>query len=212
MKMTTTKSNKIASSKESVHRFAHPFFSTEPILKRKKIAGVGSRMTDYIKSNLEPIPKAKGKSIINLKDVIGGSETKEIENHGSISFHFVGDTGHENGENQEAVSAAMSEDYSASHPEKSPALFVHLGDVIYYNNTDEGYHAQFYEPYKKYPGKIIAIPGNHDGELFKFNGQSTGQKKTLEAFQNNFCLSSPSIPPTRPRLQRGCLDVCVCNA
>ena len=49
-------------------------------------------------------------------------------------------------------------------------------------------------PYKNYPGKIIAIPGNHDGELFKFNGISTGQKTTLEEFQKNFCQAKAGIP------------------
>jgi hypothetical protein len=81
----------------------------------------------------------------------------------------------------------MTGDYDISRPEKSPAFFLHLGDVNYYDNTDRGYHAQFYVPYKTYPGKIIAIPGNHDGELFKFDGRPTGQSKTLEAFQKNFC-------------------------
>ncbi|MDP4237819.1 MAG: metallophosphoesterase, partial [Bacteroidota bacterium] len=63
-----------------------------------------------------------------------------------------------------------------------------------YNNTDKGYHEQFYVPYKTYPGKIIAIPGNHDGELFKFDGTSVGQKKTLEAFLKNFCRKKPGVP------------------
>jgi hypothetical protein len=81
----------------------------------------------------------------------------------------------------------MTADFDITKPEKSPAFFLHLGDVNYYDNTDRGYHAQFYVPYKTYPGKIIAIPGNHDGELFKFDGKPTGQRTTLEAFQKNFC-------------------------
>jgi hypothetical protein len=77
-----------------------------------------------------------------------------------------------------------------------------LGDVIYYDNTDRGYQAQFYTPYKKYPGKIIAIPGNHDGELFKYDGTTTGQKKTLEAFQDNFCMPGPGVPKTAGTIYR----------
>jgi hypothetical protein len=77
-----------------------------------------------------------------------------------------------------------------------------MGDVIYYDNTDAGYHAQFYAPYKRYPGKIIAIPGNHDGELFKFDGASTGQKKTLAAFQRNFCQPTPTVPPAAGSIYR----------
>lgn len=92
------------------------------------------------------------------------------------------------------VANAMSADYDPAKPAASPAFFFHLGDVIYYDNTDNGYHAQFYEPYKTYPGKIIAIPGNHDGELFKYDGSSTGQKVTIEAFQKNFCQAKTGVP------------------
>ena len=95
----------------------------------------------------------------------------------------------------ELISEAMASDYKIAKPGNSPAFFLHLGDVNYYDNTDQGYHAQFYAPYKNYPGKIIAIPGNHDGELFKFDGTSTGQASTLEAFQNNFCQAKPGVPP-----------------
>jgi 3',5'-cyclic AMP phosphodiesterase CpdA len=74
--------------------------------------------------------------------------------------------------------------------------------VIYFDNTDKGYQAQFYIPYKKYPGKIIAIPGNHDGELFKYDGTSTGQKKTLDAFQRNFCQPKSGVPPDAGTIYR----------
>jgi hypothetical protein len=93
-------------------------------------------------------------------------------------------------------------DYDTNQPGKSPAFLLHLGDVIYFDNTDKGYQGQFYVPYKKYPGKIIAIPGNHDGELFKYDGSSTGQKKTLAAFQRNFCQSKPGIPPDAGTIYR----------
>jgi hypothetical protein len=80
--------------------------------------------------------------------------------------------------------------------------FLHLGDVNYYDNTDSGYHEQFYVPYKLYPGKIIAIPGNHDGELFKYDGKSTGQTETLQAFQRNFVQSVPSVPAAAGSIYR----------
>jgi hypothetical protein len=100
------------------------------------------------------------------------------------------------------VADAMTSDYDISSPKTSPAFFFHLGDVDYYDNTDKGYHAQFYEPYKKYPGKILAIPGNHDGELFKWDKTSTGQKKTLEAFMENFCLDKTGVPPAAGTIYR----------
>ena len=167
-------------------RFAHQFFNIQKPDERKSVKGI-KRMTDVIVTKLEAIPKVKGDSVMRLQDIIGDTGTKQIEAQKSISFHAVGDTGHENGNEQEMVADAMTGDYDITKPAKSPAFFLHLGDVIYYDNTDKGYHAQFYVPYKKYPGKIIAIPGNHDGELFKWDKSSTGQAKTLEAFQNNFC-------------------------
>ena len=54
--------------------------------------------------------------------------------------------------------------------------------VIYGPGKDNAYRGEFYEPYVHYPGKIIAIPGNHDGEVFPKT-----DPKTLEAFQANFC-------------------------
>ncbi len=151
-------------------------------------------MIDHIKTKLEKIPDVRGDSIMKLENIIGDDGTKEIANAGSIVFHATGDTGHENGEDQEFVANAMSADFDIDNSSKSPAFFLHLGDVDYYDNTDRGYHAQFYVPYKKYPGKFIAIPGNHDGELFKFNGSSTGQATTLEAFKKNFCRDTPGVP------------------
>ena len=180
-----------ALAENNTERFAHPFFNNAAPEERAAVDGM-FRMTDHIKTKLESIPKVKGDSVITLKEIIGAAGADAIEKSKSISFHSVGDTGHENGVAEELVADAMTGDYNISKPEKSPAFFLHLGDVIYYDNTDKGYHAQFYVPYKKYPGKIIAIPGNHDGELFKFDQTSTGQKKTLEAFQNNFCRPAPA--------------------
>jgi hypothetical protein len=184
-------------------RFAHPFFTNTPIAKRAKAGGAGKRMTDYVATKLEPIPAVKrDPPVMTLDQVIGQQGVKEIIAAKSISFHSVGDTGHENGQAEELVAEAMALDYDPAHPETSPAFFLHLGDVIYYNNTDQGYLSQFYVPYKNYPGKIIAIPGNHDGEMFKFDGTPTGQKVTLGAFQNNFCMPSPGVPPSAGTIYR----------
>ena len=184
-------------------RFAHPFFTDIPVARRANIPGVGKRMTDYIVTKLEPIPASKrDPPVMTLDQVIGPNGVKEIIAAQSISFHAVGDTGHENGQQEELVAGAMALDYDPAHPETSPAFFLHLGDVIYYNNTDQGYFSQFYVPYKNYPGKIIAIPGNHDGEMFKFDGTPTGQKVTLGAFQDNFCMPAPGVPPAAGTIYR----------
>lgn len=185
-----------------VLRFAHPFYTPTPIADREQVGGVGLRMTDYIKTQLLPIPDPIRDPTMMLAEIVGDAGATEIEQAGSMIFHCVGDTGTESGTMQQMVADAMTADYNIAQPILSPAFFLHLGDVDYYDNTDQGYHAQFYEPYKNYPGKIIAIPGNHDGEIFKYNGVSTGQTTTLEEFQANFCQAQTGVPPAAGTIYR----------
>jgi hypothetical protein len=185
-----------------VYRFAHPFYTPVPVNQRKTIPGAGNRMTAFIATKLQPIPAPLREPTMLLEEIIGKTGADEIGKYGSITFHATGDTGAPKTDAQQLVADAMSLDYDPAHPEKSPAFFLHLGDVDYFDNTDKGYHAQFYEPYKKYPGKIIAVPGNHDGEIFKYDGTSVGQKKTLEAFMKNFCQPKPAIPPAAGTIYR----------
>lgn len=190
------------SSTKSVLRFAQPFYTDTPVEEREVVKDIGSRMTDYIKTQLEPIPNPLRTPTMLLNEIIGDQGVADIVQAGAIKFHATGDTFSSGGNMQQAVANAMSADYSPSDPGGSPAFFFHLGDVVYYDNTDNGYHAQFYEPYKTYPGKIIAIPGNHDGELFKYDGTSTGQKVTLGAFQENFCQAKTGVPPAAGTIYR----------
>jgi hypothetical protein len=203
-KQSKPKSSKayISKSLKPIYRFAHPFYDNTPPDQRTPVPGIGERMTDYIATKLEPIPDPKRDPTMTLAEIIGEAGAKEIEDSKIICFHATGDTGEPNGNAQLQVADAMSTDYNPDHPESSPVFFLHLGDVNYYENNDQGYHAQFYEPYKKYPGKIIAIPGNHDGEIFKYDGSSVGQKKTLEAFQKNFCQPKPGVPPAAGTIYR----------
>jgi len=181
------------SGKAPPFRFAHPFFTTVKPEARTAVPGTReTRMLDHIKKHLEKIPPVKGDSIMTLSDIVGSEGAAAIEAAGALSFHAVGDTGKGTHTEQETVALAMAADYDTTHPAKSPAFLFHLGDVIYFNNTELGYYEQFYTPYKHYPGKIIGIPGNHDGEVLKGPG---GQKKTLTAFKDNFCRATPGIPP-----------------
>lgn len=59
-----------------------------------------------------------------------------------------------------------------------------MGDVIYGSSSD-AYLSEFYRPNMHYPGKIIAIPGNHDGE----------SDAKIADFQKYFCASSQTVPP-----------------
>lgn len=192
------KKSLIATQKHStkdVLRFAHPFVTDTPVSDRPVIPGVGTRMTDHIKNQLEPIPDPIRDPTMQLSEVIGDKGVTEIEAAGSIIIHSTGDTGTDDELMQQMVAKAMVGDYDASHPASSPAFFFHLGDVNYYENNDKGYQQQFYSPYRNYPGKIIAIPGNHDGELFKYDGSSVGQQVTLGAFMANFCQPVTGVPP-----------------
>jgi hypothetical protein len=197
-----SKEKPVKANTGKVLRFAHPFFTPVDPAHRTFVPGVGKRMTDYVATKLEPIPSPQRDPTMGLSEIVGNEGAAEIAQSGSITFHSTGDTGEPTGNSQQMVADAMSTDYNANKPSASPAFFLHLGDVNYFENNDKGYHAQFYEPYKKYPGKIIAIPGNHDGELFKYDHTSVGQKKTLEAFMANFCLPKPGIPPAAGTIYR----------
>lgn len=187
-------------------RFAHPFFTTTPKSRRKTIPDVGKGLAEYPSNAwlLEPIPPPKREPVMTLDEIVGTKGLRQIKGAGSITFHAVGDTGSPD-TMTEIISGVMSDDYNVADPGTAPAFLFHLGDVIYYANTDIGYLSQFYTPYKHYPGKIIAIPGNHDGELFKYdkpNEPGTGQKNSLDAFQENFCQDQPGVPPAAKTIYR----------
>jgi len=123
---------------------------------------------------------------MSLADIIGQEGMDAIQKAGQILIHIVGDTGvpetdHET--RQVMVAEAMTKDFVVNKPESSPAFFLHLGDVIY-GSASDAFLSEFYRPYMHYPGKIVAIPGNHDGE-------STVK---IEAFQKYFCATSATVP------------------
>ncbi|HEX3625568.1 MAG TPA: metallophosphoesterase [Verrucomicrobiae bacterium] len=168
-------------------RFAHPYFTPAPPGRRNLPKVYGQRMTDHVQGTLHPIPPVRGDSTFTLADVIGQTGSDEVAAAGEIIIHIAGDTGVPEGEHetkQMMVADAMSKDYNANNPGKSPAFFFHVGDVIY-GSAPNSYLDQFYRPYIHYPGKIVAIPGNHDGE--------TSAK--LSDFQTYFCADSQQVPP-----------------
>ncbi len=201
-KTPKTKSPKSKKRSAPPLRFAHPFFTTIPVARRKAVPGVGTSLIDHIEGKLEPVPAVKASSVLLLADIIGAQASQEIAASGSISFHSVGDTGKSANSAQGDVAEAMATDFDASKPQTaSPAFFFHLGDVIYGPGKDNAYRGEFYEPYVHYPGKIIAIPGNHDGETFPKT-----DPKTLKAFQDNFCAASQTVPPIAGTIFRQTMD------
>ena len=186
-KGSKSKGNKGADTPR-VLRFAHPFYTPTPPEARASIPKHGKRMLDHIQATLHPIPGIKrNNGQWSLDEIIGKSGADAIAATGKITIHLTGDTGvpeTHSETNQVLVAEAMAHDYQVDAPEKSPAFFLHLGDVIYGQNQT-AYLDQFYRPYMHYPGKIIAIPGNHDGD-FDFK---------MAEFQKYFCASSQTVPP-----------------
>ncbi|HKU24452.1 MAG TPA: metallophosphoesterase, partial [Candidatus Sulfotelmatobacter sp.] len=158
---------------------------------RAAVPGVGKQLLDHIQGNLFKIPAPRvSPPNWKLADIIGAQASQEFQAAGSICFHSVGDTGKGMDTAQGDVAEAMATDFDVSKPQTaSPAFFFHLGDVIYGPGKDNAYRTEFYEPYVHYPGKIIAIPGNHDGETFPKTDPGT-----LEAFGANFVTATPAVP------------------
>ncbi|MGH9561289.1 MAG: metallophosphoesterase family protein, partial [Terracidiphilus sp.] len=139
---------------------------------------------------LEPIPKPRvNPPILSLADVLSQQTVDAIAAAGKLVIHAVGDTGGiERAEPQLAVADAMAADLDGkTWSSGQPAFFYHLGDVVYFFGQETYYPEQFYEPYRNYAAPVFAIPGNHDGFMFK--GEQASY--SCEAFVDNFCTPRP---------------------
>jgi hypothetical protein len=135
------------------------------------------------------VPKIKGDGVIDLSEIIGSDGVDEIEKLGEIRFHSLGDSGVNHAEEAEKVAEDMATDLKPGAGSLNPAFLFHQGDVIYGPGKAEHYGERFYRPYRHYPGKVIAIPGNHDGET-----KSAADKPSLSAFRANFCAKTAAVP------------------
>jgi Calcineurin-like phosphoesterase len=136
---------------------------------------------------LGPVPTARSTTPMELSSVIGDASVQAILKAGKITFHSVGDTG---GIHSPQFQFAVADGMAADVDNSGAAFFYHLGDVVYYFGQEEYYFGQFYDPYRDYNGPIFAIPGNHDGVVYK--GETA---KSLDAFIANFCASEPAQTP-----------------
>lgn len=187
--MPPAQSKHLTSTAYSKQRYAHPFYLPAPQTSRQPIHGQ-TRMTDWSKLQLGLIPPVKKNSSMILDDVIGADGTKEIEQTGEIRFHALGDSGVGSAQEAENVSDEMASDFQAGAGGVNPAFLFHLGDVIYGPGKEAHYVDRFYRPYRHYPGKILAIPGNHDGEEI-----SSADSPSLKDFLANFCAQIAAVPP-----------------
>lgn len=186
---TKPKSTRSATTSYAAQRYAHPFFVPAKPSDREPVNG-HQRMTEWSKLQLGPIPKLSGDGVVDLADVIGMTGVKEIEDLGEIRFHALGDSGVGHAEEAQKVAEDMAIDFKPEAGALNPAFLLHLGDVIYGNDKSNHYGERFYSPYRRYPGKIVAIPGNHDGEV-----RAPADKPSLSAFRDNFCASNAAVPP-----------------
>jgi len=129
---------------------------------------------------------------LSLDAILDNATIAKITKQKKLVFHSVGDTGGVNTPTYiEGVSRFMECDFTlAPDPTDIPSFFYHLGDVVYYDGEGANYWAEFYEPYLNYNAPIVAIPGNHDGDV----NPSTGET-SLAAFARNFCAQSAVISP-----------------
>lgn len=137
-----------------------------------------------------PLPQPTGQAPyhLSLDSVLPADQVAAITAAGQIVFHVAGDTGGvKSPQPQQIVAMKMEDDFAASDPTARPAFFFHLGDVVYYYGEASEYYPQFYEPYAHYPAPIIAIPGNHDGDVLDPSTPS------LAAFVENFCATAPHL-------------------
>jgi len=143
-------------------------------------------------SPFQPLPAPTGKSPyrLDLADVIPDA-VASMREAGGMVLHMVGDTNGVRDPNpQTLVAQGLERDTARASKLGSPALFYNLGDVIYFDGEASQYYPQFYEPYEHYPNPILAIPGNHDGDVFD-NGKRVNPEASLASFVRNFCAGKP---------------------
>lgn len=104
-------------------------------------------------------------------------------------FHVMGDSGGvQDGEFQTFVADQMVKDLNANPA--SPQFCYHVGDVVYFTGMHDDYYSQFYEPYAGYTAPILAIPGNHDGEVDDPTAQTS-----LDGWVAYFMQIHPDVDP-----------------
>lgn len=187
--MPQTQPRQLVSTKYSKERYAHPFYLPAPHSARQPINGQ-TRMTDWSKLQLGLIPPIRNNGVMKLDDLIGADGVKEIEQVGEIRFHALGDSGVGQATEAESIAEEMATDFKPGAGGMNPAFLFHLGDVIYGPGKADHYVDRFYRPYRHYPGKTIAIPGNHDGEE-----KSSADSPSLKDFIANFCATKAAVPP-----------------
>lgn len=152
----------------------------------------GGIRADQLPAAPQPLPAPTGAFPYryNLQSILSPADYQQILDSGMLVFHMVGDTGGVKEPSFQQNVADHMEGQFIDAPGSKPSFFYILGDVVYYYGEQSNYNSQFYEPYKFYPAPILAIPGNHDGDV-----DTTNPAVSLAAFNAFFCSPSPVTPP-----------------
>lgn len=139
---------------------------------------------------VQPLPP--GSPAVVAPATVGITETDPL------TFFVIGDHGGVKAPGpQNAVSYAMQ------RAPASPAFVYSVGDLIYFHGEADQYGPQFYEPYAHVPAPIVAIPGNHDGDVARDDAGNPTGRQPLDTFMANFCTAAPQVPPADPQLEFG---------
>jgi calcineurin-like phosphoesterase family protein len=112
---------------------------------------------------------------------------KDITKAGKMVIDILGDSGGvQDGEFQGHVADQMV----AAIPKNKPNFCYHVGDVVYFTGAHDDYYPQFYEAYERYTPPILAIPGNHDGEV-----DDPTKQTSLDGWVAYFMQKNPDVDP-----------------
>jgi acid phosphatase type 7 len=141
-------------------------------------------------TSFQPLPRPLGHAPYRFDLARELPETAEaVDRDGKLVLHVVGDTGGvKDAEFQGNVAEHMLE--SLSGTDGVPRFCYHVGDVVYFTGARNDYYAQFYEPYAHYDIPILAIPGNHDGEVDDPSAQTS-----LDGWVDYFMQQHPDVDP-----------------
>ncbi len=193
----------------------HPIFA-EPTRSQDPLAfgtphpsdnAVYAKIEKLLTTQVVAFPKSRiaDDALFALSDAYGprGPDVVDaIKKSGRIVFHSVGDTGCSDARRYHEelrVSDQMTMDAGSTEASNRPAFFLHLGDVVYNFGEARYYYDQFYEPFRAYPGPVIAMAGNHDS--FVVPGTPPADTP-LVTFARNFCSEQPVITTEAGSLHR----------
>ncbi len=172
------------------HSATHRFGNARPPADQPRV--VGGPLFAGSPFQALPAPTGHPPFRLDLAAVIPDA-VSAMTRAGGMVLHMVGDTGGvKDPTPQMLVASGLESDAAISSPSGKPAFFYHLGDVIYFDGQASEYYGQFYAPYEHYPNPIIAIPGNHDGDVFD-NGKRVNPEPSLAPFMRNFCAAKPGV-------------------